>query len=58
LPFWRSRRGCRSGAILQPAAPSPPTYAIIANCELVTVVVVGATVLGEKLIQTSALAAG
>jgi drug/metabolite transporter (DMT)-like permease len=27
----------------------PPTYAIIANCELVTVVLFGATVLGEKL---------
>jgi drug/metabolite transporter (DMT)-like permease len=36
----------------------PPTYAIIANCELVTVVLVGATVLGEKLSPTSALGGG
>jgi drug/metabolite transporter (DMT)-like permease len=36
----------------------PPTYAIIANCELVTVVVVGAIVLGEKLTPTSALGGG
>jgi drug/metabolite transporter (DMT)-like permease len=36
----------------------PPTYAIIANCELVTVVVVGAAVLGEKLTPTSALGGG
>jgi drug/metabolite transporter (DMT)-like permease len=36
----------------------PPTYAIIANCELVTVVVVGAVVLGEKLTPTSALGGG
>jgi len=34
------------------------TYAIIANCELVTVVVVGVTVLGEKLSPTSALGGG
>src|SRR5215813_1296742 len=34
------------------------TYAIIANCELVTVVVVGATVLGEKPTLTSALGGG
>jgi drug/metabolite transporter (DMT)-like permease len=32
----------------------PVTYAIIANCELVTVVVVGVTVLGEKLTPTRA----
>ena len=36
----------------------PPTYAIIANCELVTVVLVGATLLGEKLTPTSALGGG
>jgi drug/metabolite transporter (DMT)-like permease len=36
----------------------PVTYAIIANCELVTVVVVGATVLGEKLTPTRALGGG
>jgi drug/metabolite transporter (DMT)-like permease len=36
----------------------PPTYAIIANCELVTVVVVGATVLGEKLTTIRALGGG
>ncbi len=36
----------------------PATYAIIANCELVTVVVVGATVLGEKLTPTQALGGG
>jgi drug/metabolite transporter (DMT)-like permease len=36
----------------------PTTYAIIANCELVTVVVVGVTVLGEKLTPTSALGGG
>ena len=36
----------------------PTTYAIIANCELLTVVVVGATVLGEKLTPTSALGGG
>ena len=35
-----------------------PTYAIIANCELVTVVVVGAAVLGEKLTPTRALGGG
>jgi drug/metabolite transporter (DMT)-like permease len=33
----------------------PATYAIIANCELITVVVVGAAVLGEKLTATRAL---
>src|SRR5262249_49474536 len=48
----------RSSAILQHAAPDPPTYAIIANCELVTVAVVGTTVLGEKLTPTSALGGG
>ena len=37
---------------------SPPTYAIIANCELVTVVVVGVIVFGEKLTPTSALGGG
>jgi drug/metabolite transporter (DMT)-like permease len=36
----------------------PATYAIIANCELVTVVVVGATVLGEKLTPTRTLGGG
>jgi drug/metabolite transporter (DMT)-like permease len=36
----------------------PATYAIIANCELVTVVVVGAVVLGEKLTPTHALGGG
>jgi drug/metabolite transporter (DMT)-like permease len=36
----------------------PPTYAIIANCELVTAVLVGATVLGEKPSPTSALGGG
>jgi len=36
----------------------PATYAIIANCELVTVVVVGALVLGEKLTLTRALGGG
>ncbi len=36
----------------------PATYAIIANCELVTVVVVGAAVLGEKLTPTRALGGG
>ena len=36
----------------------PPTYAIIANCELVTVVLVGATLPGEKLTPTSALGGG
>jgi drug/metabolite transporter (DMT)-like permease len=36
----------------------PPTYAIIANCELLTVVVVGVVVLGEKLTPTSALGGG
>jgi hypothetical protein len=36
----------------------PSTYAIIANCELVTVVVVGATVRGEKLTPTHALGGG
>jgi hypothetical protein len=36
----------------------PPTYAIIANCELVTVVVVGAAVLGETLTATRALGGG
>jgi drug/metabolite transporter (DMT)-like permease len=36
----------------------PATYAIIANCELVTVVVVGVTVLGEKLTPTRALGGG
>jgi drug/metabolite transporter (DMT)-like permease len=35
----------------------PPTYAI-ANCELVTVVLVGVIVLGEKLTPTSALGGG
>jgi drug/metabolite transporter (DMT)-like permease len=35
-----------------------PTYAIIANCELVTVVVIGATVLGEKLTPTRVLGGG
>jgi drug/metabolite transporter (DMT)-like permease len=36
----------------------PTTCAIIANCELVTVVVVGATLLGEKLTPPSALGGG
>jgi drug/metabolite transporter (DMT)-like permease len=36
----------------------PTTYAIIANCELVTVVVVSVTVLGDKLPPTSALGGG
>jgi drug/metabolite transporter (DMT)-like permease len=36
----------------------PPTYAIIANCELVTVVLVGAIVLAEKLTPSSALGGG
>jgi drug/metabolite transporter (DMT)-like permease len=36
----------------------PAAYAIIANCELVTVVVVGATVLGEKLTLARALGGG
>jgi drug/metabolite transporter (DMT)-like permease len=36
----------------------PATYAIIANCELVTVVVVGATVLGEELTPTRVLGGG
>ena len=36
----------------------PSTYAIIANCELVTVVVVGATVVGEELTPTRVLGAG
>ena len=36
----------------------PTTYAIIANCELLTVVVVGVVVLGEKLTPTSALGGG
>jgi len=36
----------------------PTTCAIIANCELITVVVVGAAVLGEKLSPTSALGGG
>jgi multidrug transporter EmrE-like cation transporter len=36
----------------------PPTYAIIANCELVTVVLVGVIVLGEQLTPTSALGGG
>jgi drug/metabolite transporter (DMT)-like permease len=36
----------------------PPTYAIIANCELVTVVLVGAIVLGEKLTPTGAFGGG
>ena len=35
-----------------------PTYAIIANCELVTVVVIGATVLGEKLTPARVLGGG
>jgi drug/metabolite transporter (DMT)-like permease len=35
-----------------------PTYAIIANCELLAVVVVGVVVLGETLSPTSALGAG
>jgi drug/metabolite transporter (DMT)-like permease len=33
----------------------PTTYAIIANCELLTVVVVGVVVLGETVTPTSAL---
>jgi multidrug transporter EmrE-like cation transporter len=36
----------------------PTTYAIIANCELLTVIVVGVVVLGEKLTPTSALSDG
>jgi drug/metabolite transporter (DMT)-like permease len=36
----------------------PTTYAIIANCELLTVIVVGVVVLGEKLTPTSALGGG
>jgi drug/metabolite transporter (DMT)-like permease len=36
----------------------PATYAIIANCELVTVVLVGATVLGEKLTPSRAVGGG
>jgi drug/metabolite transporter (DMT)-like permease len=36
----------------------PPTYAIIANCELLTVVVVGVAVLNEKVTPTSALGGG
>ena len=36
----------------------PATYAIIGNCELVTVVVVGTTVLGEKLTLARALGGG
>jgi drug/metabolite transporter (DMT)-like permease len=36
----------------------PPTYAIIANCELVTVVLVGVIVLDEKLTPSSALGGG
>jgi drug/metabolite transporter (DMT)-like permease len=36
----------------------PVTYAIIANCELVTVVMVGATVPGEKFTPTRALGGG
>jgi drug/metabolite transporter (DMT)-like permease len=36
----------------------PTTYAIIANCELLTVVVVGVVVLGEKLTPTSASGGG
>jgi hypothetical protein len=36
----------------------PPTYAIIANCELVTVVVIGVIALGEKLTATRALGGG
>ena len=35
-----------------------PTYAIIVNCELVTVAVIGVIVLGEKLTPSSALGAG
>jgi multidrug transporter EmrE-like cation transporter len=33
----------------------PPTYAIIAPCDLITVVMVGVIVLGEKLTPTSGL---
>jgi hypothetical protein len=67
----RARRaGCRSPSWRSDPARSPrcrnPTacrglsgdYAIIANCELVTVVVVGATALGEKLTSTHALGGG
>ncbi len=36
----------------------PATYAIIANCELVTVVVIGATALGEKLTAPRAFGGG
>jgi drug/metabolite transporter (DMT)-like permease len=36
----------------------PGTYAIIANSELVTVIVVGATVLGEELTPTRVLGGG
>jgi drug/metabolite transporter (DMT)-like permease len=36
----------------------PTTYAIIANCELLTVVVVGVVVLGENLTPTRALGGG
>jgi hypothetical protein len=36
----------------------PATYPIIANCELVTVVVVGAIVLGEELTRPGFWAAG
>lgn len=36
----------------------PATYAIIANCELITVVVVGAVVLGERLTPARALGGG
>jgi DME family drug/metabolite transporter len=36
----------------------PTTYAIIANCELVTVVVIGVTLLGEKLTPPRALGGG
>src|SRR5262249_43375184 len=58
LPGGRSRRRCRSSASYSMPRLGPPTYAIIANCELVTVVVVGAAVLGEKLTPSSALGGG
>jgi hypothetical protein len=61
-PFGQAaRRGARSrrrGSSVAMPRLGPTTYAVIPNCELVMVVVVGAIVLGEKVTPYCALGGG
>ena len=50
MPCWQLNASADIGEV--------GNYAIIANCELVTVVLVGAILLGEKLTPLSALGGG